>query len=98
MSGEALNPNARPFKLDARLLRIAAVIVLGGLMSIIDTTIVNVAINDLSQDFNSSLANNPSYQFTGQEHLARPPFEPSTPNDRRPVADGFSPAPAIPIV
>ncbi len=42
--------------LDARLLRIAAVVVLGTFMSILDTTIVNVAIKDLSRSFNAPLA------------------------------------------
>lgn len=42
--------------LDRRLLRIAGVVVLGSLMSILDTTIVNVAVNDLSRTFDASLA------------------------------------------
>jgi len=42
--------------LDARLLRTAFVVVLGSLMSTLDTTIVNVAINDLSRRFDASLA------------------------------------------
>lgn len=42
--------------LDLRLLQIAFVVVLGSTMSILDTTIVNVAINALSRDFNVSLA------------------------------------------
>ena len=42
--------------LDARLLRIAAVFVLGSFMSILDLTIVNVAIKDLSRNFESPLA------------------------------------------
>src|ERR1700730_4118521 len=43
-------------KLDARLLRIAAVFVLGSFMSILDSTIVNVAIKHLSGNLNSPLA------------------------------------------
>ncbi|WP_198912197.1 hypothetical protein [Acetobacter fallax] len=43
-------------KLDPRLLRIAAVVVLGTFMSILDTTIINVAIRELSKDFHVSLA------------------------------------------
>jgi MFS family permease len=42
--------------LDPHFLRIAFVVVLGSLMSILDTTIVNVAINDLSRRFDASLA------------------------------------------
>jgi EmrB/QacA subfamily drug resistance transporter len=41
--------------LDARLLHIAAVVILGTFMSILDTTIVNVAIKDLSRSFNAPL-------------------------------------------
>jgi EmrB/QacA subfamily drug resistance transporter len=43
-------------RLDARLLRIALVFVVGSFMSILDSTIVNVAIKDLSRSFNASLA------------------------------------------
>src|SRR3954454_16289107 len=42
--------------LDRRLLMIASVVVLGAIMSILDTTVVNVAINTLSRDFNTDLA------------------------------------------
>ncbi len=42
--------------LDAHLLRIAGVVVLGTFMSILDTTIVNVAIKDLSRSFGAPLA------------------------------------------
>jgi EmrB/QacA subfamily drug resistance transporter len=41
---------------DRALISISAVVVLGTFMSILDTTIVNVAINTLSEDFNTSLA------------------------------------------
>ena len=41
--------------LDSRLLRIAAVVILGTFMSILDTTIVNVAIKDLLLRFNAPL-------------------------------------------
>ncbi|MGD9694576.1 MAG: DHA2 family efflux MFS transporter permease subunit [Thermoleophilia bacterium] len=40
---------------DRALIGVAAVVVLGAIMSILDTTIVNVAINDLSRDFDTSL-------------------------------------------
>jgi len=43
-------------KIDPRLIAIASVVVLGTFMSILDTTIVNVAINTLADDFNSTLA------------------------------------------
>jgi EmrB/QacA subfamily drug resistance transporter len=43
-------------KLDARLMRVALVFVVGSFMSILDSTIVNVAIKDLSRGFNSPLA------------------------------------------
>ncbi|GAC1526218.1 MAG: MFS transporter [Thermoleophilaceae bacterium] len=42
--------------LDRALLAIASVVVLGTVMSILDTTIVNVAINTLARDFHSSLS------------------------------------------
>jgi EmrB/QacA subfamily drug resistance transporter len=42
-------------KLDRALLAIAGVVVLGAIMSILDTTVVNVAINTLARDFNTSL-------------------------------------------
>jgi EmrB/QacA subfamily drug resistance transporter len=41
---------------DRALISISAVVVLGTFMSILDTTIVNVAIETLSRDFNTSLA------------------------------------------
>jgi EmrB/QacA subfamily drug resistance transporter len=50
----AATPAREP--LDRTLLSIAAVIVLGAIMSILDTTVVNVAINTLARDFDTSLA------------------------------------------
>ncbi len=41
--------------LDRGVLLIASVVVLGAIMSILDTTVVNVAINTLSRDFHTSL-------------------------------------------
>ena len=41
--------------LDRGLLTVAAVVVLGAVMSIPDTTVVNVAINTLAQDFSTTL-------------------------------------------
>lgn len=51
-TGYANNQN----ELDGPLLRAAAVVVLGTFMSILDTTIVNVAINDLAKEFGSTLS------------------------------------------
>jgi EmrB/QacA subfamily drug resistance transporter len=45
-----------PPALDRRLLSIASVVVLGSFMSILDTTIVNVAIRELSHSFGTSLS------------------------------------------
>jgi len=42
--------------LDSKVFRIAAVVILGSFMSILDTTIVNVAIKELSHSFGVSLA------------------------------------------
>src|SRR3954463_269865 len=42
--------------LDRKLLLVASVVVLGAIMSILDTTVVNVAINTLSRDFKTDLA------------------------------------------
>lgn len=41
--------------LDRALLAISSVVVLGAIMSILDTTIVNIAINHLSRDFDAPL-------------------------------------------
>ena len=43
-------------KLDRGLLLVAGVVVLGAIMSILDTTVVNVAINTLARDFDTSLS------------------------------------------
>jgi EmrB/QacA subfamily drug resistance transporter len=50
------SPNEAGEGLDRRLLMIASVVVLGAIMSILDTTVVNVAINTLSRDFKTDLA------------------------------------------
>src|SRR5215208_1282996 len=42
--------------LDRKLLAIASVVVLGAIMSILDTTVVNVAINTLARDFDTPLS------------------------------------------
>src|SRR5947208_10405828 len=41
--------------LDAQLLRTALVVILGSIMSVLDTTIINVAIKELSRTFQVSL-------------------------------------------
>jgi EmrB/QacA subfamily drug resistance transporter len=43
-------------RLDAPLLKIASVVILGTIMSILDTTIVNVAIRHLISDFHSTIS------------------------------------------
>jgi len=53
-------------KLDRALLGIATVVVLGTIMSILDTTIVNIAINHLSEDFDSPL---PTIQWVATGYL-----------------------------
>jgi len=52
---EAAAAPADPNALDRETLVIAGVVLLGAIMSILDTTIVNVAIDRLSIDFNASL-------------------------------------------
>src|SRR3954451_3440956 len=47
---------APPAALDRALLRLASVVVLGTIMSILDTTIVNVAIQTLGRELHSSLS------------------------------------------
>src|SRR5688572_13587640 len=41
--------------IDRGLLTISSVVILGAIMSILDVTVVNVAINSLTQDFDTSL-------------------------------------------
>ena len=43
-------------KLDRGLLLVASVVVLGAIMSILDTTVVNVAISTLARDFATPLS------------------------------------------
>src|SRR4051812_40905294 len=47
---------APPAALDRALLRLASVVVLGTIMSILDTTIINVAIETLGRELHSSLS------------------------------------------
>jgi EmrB/QacA subfamily drug resistance transporter len=50
------SPHEASEGLDRRLLMIASVVVLGAIMSILDTTVVNVAINTLARDFDTPLS------------------------------------------
>jgi len=54
MSSATASPD--PDKIDRDLLLIAGVVVLGAIMSILDVTVVNVAINTLATDFETSLS------------------------------------------
>ena len=47
---------AQPAGLDPQLKRLAFVVMAGAIMSVLDTTIVNVALNDLGRDLHSSLS------------------------------------------
>ena len=53
-------------EIDPQLMRIAAVVILGTFMTILDTTIVNVAINDLATEFNSTL---PTIQWVSTGYM-----------------------------
>ena len=55
-NGSAAALSAAPEKLfDRRLIQISSVVILGIIMSILDTTIVNVALDTLARDFNTDL-------------------------------------------
>jgi EmrB/QacA subfamily drug resistance transporter len=54
-SADALGPAASD-RIEAHVWRIAGVVILGMLMSILDTTIVNVALRTLGHDLHSSIA------------------------------------------
>ena len=47
-SSPSSTPSANGDKLDQALMRVAWVVVLGAIMSILDATVVNVAINTLA--------------------------------------------------
>src|SRR6184192_4219552 len=47
---------ALPDRIESHVWRIAAVVVIGSIMSILDTTIVNVALETLGRDLHSSLS------------------------------------------
>ncbi len=56
--GMAASRNQPTEALDRETLVVAGVVMLGAVMSILDTTVVNVAIDRLATDFNSSLTTN----------------------------------------
>lgn len=50
------SPSSRPASIfDRHLIEVSAVVILGIIMSILDTTIVNVALDTLARDFNTDL-------------------------------------------
>ena len=66
MSADGDGQPAASAGLDRDLLGIATVVVLGTIMSILDTTIVNIAINHLSEDFDAPL---PTIQWVATGYL-----------------------------
>src|ERR1700760_2696918 len=58
MTSTTTSPDSSPApasRLDPHVKRVAIVVILGAIMSVLDTTIVNVALHDLSRDLDSSL-------------------------------------------
>jgi EmrB/QacA subfamily drug resistance transporter len=55
-STAGVEPSASPDRLDRGLLLVAGCVVLGAIMSILDVTVVNVAINTLAERFDTPLA------------------------------------------
>lgn len=49
-------PAASAPRIEPHVLRVAVVVILGAIMSVLDTTIVNVALHDLSGDLHASLS------------------------------------------
>ncbi|GAA1963205.1 DHA2 family efflux MFS transporter permease subunit [Amycolatopsis minnesotensis] len=54
MSTQEMSPAAGDEKLDGAVLKVAGVVVLGAIMAILDTTVVNVALQTLSIEFKAS--------------------------------------------
>lgn len=54
MSTTASHPTSPP-RIDPHVMRVAVVVILGAIMSVLDTTIVNVALHSLSGDLHASL-------------------------------------------
>jgi EmrB/QacA subfamily drug resistance transporter len=55
MTSSAVSPDSAP-RIEPHVLRVAIVVILGAIMSVLDTTIVNVALHDLSRDLHAPLA------------------------------------------
>ncbi|MGO4758425.1 MFS transporter, partial [Streptomyces sp. 2MCAF27] len=55
-SDPATGPARAPARLDAALLRLAAIVVVGALTSMLDMTMVTVALAGLARDFDASVA------------------------------------------
>jgi EmrB/QacA subfamily drug resistance transporter len=55
-AGEALAPPSPPAAFDPELRKLSLVVVVGAVMTILDTTIVNVAITTLGRQFDTSLS------------------------------------------
>ncbi|HZU39499.1 MAG TPA: MFS transporter, partial [Solirubrobacteraceae bacterium] len=52
-----MTSNADSNAISSHVWRISAVVILGSIMSILDTTIVNVALDTLSRELHSTIAN-----------------------------------------
>ena len=59
MSAPATTPTQYPDQIDAAVLKVAGVVVLGAIMSILDITVVNVAL----PEFQSVFADDPARQL-----------------------------------
>jgi EmrB/QacA subfamily drug resistance transporter len=55
-SAETSSASSPPSRIEPHVMRIAIVVIMGAIMSVLDTTIVNVALHDLSGDLHASLA------------------------------------------
>ena len=55
-SAPEAEPEAGPDKLDRQIIVISSVVIVGAIMSILDTTIVNVALATLGRDLHASLS------------------------------------------
>ncbi len=55
MAASDTSLSTEPLRIEPHVRRIAIVVIMGLIMSVLDTTIVNVALNDLSHDLHASL-------------------------------------------
>src|SRR3984885_4034631 len=55
LPASSAQPTAAP-RIEPHVMRVAIVVILGAIMSVLDTTIVNVALHDLSIDLHASLS------------------------------------------